>query len=305
MRPSQYALPLTTVLFCGLLLVCFALYYPGLQGGGVLDDGANLERLGSLAESPHYLVDVVVGNQSGPLGRSLSMLTFAMSWLAAQGDIRVFKYHNLLLHLLTAAVMFLLSLRLFDATGAKGARVPLLITALWLFAPLHVSTVLYVVQRMAQLSGFFVLAGLYLYAVGRQRMCERGGGWWCIGAAQLCGVAAALAKENGALYWPLQLLVEACFFHGAAAVSREAKILRTASMTIVLVGILGLIAGLLVYREPLLSPFARRDFTLVERIYTEARILWQYVFRLVWPWQDSWRRWRHCEDQSHVRSFLL
>lgn len=55
------------LLLWGLLVLCAWLYWPGLGGPAMLDDGVNLRVIYSLQESPEYLRDVVLGNSSGPL----------------------------------------------------------------------------------------------------------------------------------------------------------------------------------------------------------------------------------------------
>ena len=71
---------------------------------------------------------------------------------------------------------------------------------MWLFHPLHVSTVLYVVQRMAQLSSLFVVLGLFVYCRYRLRWAESGSSAGELVTAALwlllITLAAVLAKEN-------------------------------------------------------------------------------------------------------------
>ena len=52
-----------------------------------------------------------------------------------------------------------------------------LAAAIWLLHPLHVSTVLYTVQRMAQLSALFSLVTLLLYSLGRDRQIAGSTAW--------------------------------------------------------------------------------------------------------------------------------
>jgi hypothetical protein len=270
------------------LLVCFWLYRVGVNGPTILDDAVNLQELKSLEENPRYLLDFVLGNGAGLFGRPLAMFSFALSWLSGPGDVVVFKQHNLLLHLLNASLVFLLSLRVLELSNhGRSAWTSLLVALLWLFAPLHLSTVLYVIQRMAQLSALFVLAGLYLYAVGRQRLEKTGRGWgWLLGA-QFCGVLAALSKENGALYWPLQMLFEFCFHSGTGAGSPAARIVRTANKVLLATGIVVVLGALIGYADIFIGPYERREFTLLERVLTEARVLWQYVWAFAWPMQPG------------------
>ena len=134
---------------------------------------------------------------------------------------RAFKAVNLALHLACGVVLFALTRALaglrVDARAARTAA--LLACALWLLSPLLVSTVLYTVQRMAQLATLFSLAGLLCYVHGRRR-----GSRAAVAAAfGLCWPLAALSKENGALLPLLALLVEWWWLPCDARCSRNVR----------------------------------------------------------------------------------
>lgn len=80
--------------------------------------------------------------------------------------------------------------------------------SLWLFHPYFVSTTLYVVQRMAQLTTLFSLVGIIGYLKARCYVMEKPI-FAYISMAFILGVSTLLAtfsKENGALL-PLLILV--------------------------------------------------------------------------------------------------
>src|SRR3546814_3789435 len=68
----------------------------------------------------------------------------------------------------------------------------LFVTAIWLLHPLHVSNVLYIVQRMNLLATLFTLAGLLCYAEGRISMMA-GRAW---GLALSIGGLAQIGRAN-------------------------------------------------------------------------------------------------------------
>src|SRR3546814_5144176 len=66
------------ILLPGMLTICFRLYSPGLHGPFVFDDWANLPALNGFGDGIHRGLTFwwyVLGNNSGPLGRPLSMLS--------------------------------------------------------------------------------------------------------------------------------------------------------------------------------------------------------------------------------------
>src|SRR5690606_1976486 len=84
----------------------------------------------------------------------------------------------------------------------KARAIALLVTAIWLLHPMQVSTVLYVVQRMAQLSAFFTLLALIAYVTGRVA-AERGEHSrslvYLFAIFPVAMLAAMFCQEHGAL----------------------------------------------------------------------------------------------------------
>ena len=252
----------------------------------MLDDGANLQPLRVLQERPDYALDVIFSNDSGPLGRPLSMASFVIDAVFFDASVAMFKQHNLLLHLLIGCLIMLFLLQLLQhQKSGHYALLSLLAACAWLFAPMYVSTVLYVVQRMAQLAALFSLAGLSLYVWGRIRQQSDAGGWLLILFGLGVGGLAVFAKENGIVFWPLLLLTELVFFSLKAKRERDQSILRMAVFKIMPVLIA---AGLLVALFNLsrfLEVYYLRDFTLWERILTQSRVLFTYIFQMLFPFR--------------------
>ncbi|MGR8918212.1 MAG: hypothetical protein ACU85V_01235, partial [Gammaproteobacteria bacterium] len=195
------------------LLATALIYLPGLAGGLLFDDLLNLAPVAALGADPTVSAvwEVVTGNRSGPTGRPLAMASFVADALAFGFDPGVLKRTNLALHLVNGLLVYVLAGLVFARQLDRGLACALaaLAAALWLLSPVHVSTVLYAVQRMAMLSAFFVLAGCVLYVTGR-RALDAGrprAGWAAMAAAVLgCWPLAIFSKENGAVL-PLLLLV--------------------------------------------------------------------------------------------------
>ncbi len=216
------------------------------------------------------------------------MLTFIGNQLLEAGEVWAYKYTNLLIHLLAGAVLFWLAGRLLLERPELAPRrwtLALWIAAVWLLAPIQVSTVLYVVQRMAELAALFVFAGLLAYTVGRQNLASRPvlGGVLIGSSVLLWWPLATLSKENGALLLPLLLLVEIYFFGFRTPRPAARRIL--AGLFVVLLGIPAgvLLVKLTLHPALLLGGYASRDFTLEERLLTEGRVLFSYVRALIVP----------------------
>jgi hypothetical protein len=285
------------------LLLCGWVYSPGLDGPAFLDDAVNLRVLDKLDERPELIFDVVKGNASGPLGRPLSMFSFGLERIYLDRGLRGTKQTNLVLHLLTGSVLLLLTLSLCRGLRlANPAIAALAVSTLWLFSPMFVSTVLYTVQRMAQLATLFSLLALWCYCQGRSELGRplRTASWLLAGV--ICLVLAVLSKENALLVVPLVLLLEAQVFRYRANSAAASARLRQLHLAVLALGVT-VVIGVLIY-EPgyILNGYLSRDFTLTERLLTQLRILWSYVWQLLWPHADVLGLY---QDDQQVSDSLL
>lgn len=270
-----------------LALLSVWIYWPGLDGPVLLDDAANLERVQALAAEDGFVADVLTENRSGPLGRPVSMASFMLDLYLLDGGIRGAKLTNVLLHAATSGLVLLFCLQLFRALGYSREReLALWVAALWLLAPLFVSTVLYMVQRMAQLATFFSLLACWAYLCWRRSRSLWGWSMLWLLLSLLAVVLAVLSKENGVLALPLLLLIEL-----AVLQPRDRALPQLPTHTVTLarlhaallaLGVLATLAYLALYLDSLEASYQRRDFSLWERIITQPRILWLYVGQLLY-----------------------
>ncbi len=278
---------MTGTVFYALMGIVWLAYRPGLGGGLVFDDLINLEPLADFDNGLLTWRELVSGNVSGPLGRPLAMLTFAFNVAASGTDVWSYKFTNLAVHLLCGCLVFWLSGRLFRNVQELAAHRwswALWVAGLWLCSPLFVSTVLYVIQRMAQLSALFTFAGLLLYAVGRQNIDGRfaGGAVLILSAFVICWPAATFSKETGALF-PLLAWITEIFIFRFQGPPRVRRLLRALYFVTLAVPAAVVLIVVLLKPDLVLAGYQFRDFTLSERLYTEARILFDYLRQLLLP----------------------
>ncbi|MDG1461940.1 MAG: hypothetical protein P8R04_00090, partial [Gammaproteobacteria bacterium] len=278
-----------------LFILVTSLYWIGLGGPYIFDDGP------ALTGNAYLKIDgteldawrtASLSSDSGPLRRPLAMLSFAINYVSSDGLTNFsVKLVNLGIHLGCGSLVYLLALVVLrrgvpGLNPASAGRIALLATALWLLAPLHVSTVLYAVQRMAQLATLFTLAGLCLFAYRRDSWAEQGASLGDFFATSLwlmlLLLLAVLSKENGiVLVWLLTVL-EITLFRGQWAGQKFYWLnLLGWSAFLAPLALVGLI--LVVAPEKLLGGYDGRDFTLVERLLTQLRLLWQYLSWMVFP----------------------
>lgn len=266
------------------LALCYWVYSPGLAGPFLLDDRINLAGLEVLQDGARFTPDVVTGNASGPLGRPVSMLSFAGSWLAGGGfEPHVFKQHNLMLHLLSGCLVFWLAFLLLSALRiADRELIAAMAAAMWLLSPLLLSTVLYVVQRMAQLACIFVLLSLIFFSKARlSARIPQALALYALTVLSL--VLAVLSKETAVVGALLLLLLECAVFRPSPPSPMYARLEKTGATVLVATSVVLLLAIASGWLSDGALSYWNRDFTLWERVMTQFRVLLDYVAGLLWP----------------------
>jgi len=282
MRTLQFQRSFVLLLVAMLLAV--AMYWAGLHGPLLLDDSNNLALVPEWLAGRASLAAVLHSGE-GMFGRPLSMASFALSaWLGGYTPF-AFKLGNLLVHLASGAILYLLIGRMArrdDRLRAHARVIATLVSAAWLLHPLHASTVLYAVQRMAQLSALCMLLGMWWYMLVRARLEERP--TWQAMAGLFLGiplltVAGFLAKENAVLLPALCLVLELGCFAGAL---RPRAVWAFFGLGLLLPFVLGTI-WIALGPMRLFDAYIRRDFDWQERLLTQARALCDYLGQILVP----------------------
>lgn len=278
---------LLALLVLALIAISIAIYWPGLHGPVLLDDVPNLLPVSEWLTGQYDWRFVVFGNHSGLLGRPVSMATFLLD-AAITGSMATssFKPTNLAIHVLCGLAMLWLAVQIFrrwEPTRRNARWYALALAAAWLWLPLNVDTVLYIIQRMAQLAALFMLLALGCYMTAREaiKRGQRGGRLllW-IGVPSLT-LLAALSKENGVLAFPLALVLELFLFRESGMPRPVGiKLFFALMVALPLLAVLAYVAG---HPGFVLNGYAGHDFTLTQRLMTEPRVLWNYVQTLLVP----------------------
>ena len=156
------------------------LYWPGLFGDYIFDDPANIldnQKIAITSLDLNSLKTAWYSGDAGPLGRPISMLSFALNHYFTGFEPFYFKLTNLFIHLINGLLVFIISLKLFQWLSHQYQRISFestsylacLVSLIWLIHPLNLTSVLYVVQRMTSLSTLFGLFALAIYCFWRTR----------------------------------------------------------------------------------------------------------------------------------------
>lgn len=270
-----------------LALATLAIYWRGLSGPFLLDDGVTFPVIERWLAGQASFAEAVLGRGSPWAGRPVAMASFALS--AALGGVEPFSFKlgNLIVHLLCAALVWQLLRRLLALDPRLSAQAPLLATiasAIWLLHPIQVSTVLYSVQRMAQLSTLLVLAAVLVYLIARQEIAAgqlRSARSKLFLTFPLLVLLGLLSKQNAAVAPLICAVVEwTCFKRDGAA----ARPIYAFFGLFLWAPALLVLATLLIAPQLLLGGYSEWDFTLAQRLMSEPRALMAYLGHIALPY---------------------
>lgn len=275
-----------------LLVAVFAgvVFTPGLPGAFVFDDIPNIVNNSSIHLSQLSvagLYEVIATPQISGTMRGLPTLTFALDFWRAGGvaDPATFKVTSIVIHGLTAFVLAWFFRSLLLIAGMPERRVawlaPMLALA-WAVHPLQVSSVLYVVQRLQTMGTLFLVIALLAYLHARRAQIEGRSGRTCLLSGVLAWAFALGCKEDSVLLPAYTLALELTVLRFAAADARVAAILRRGYC----LATLGAVLFYLFWAVPHYwrwEPHTMRDFTTLERLLTQPRVLCMYLWQIVVP----------------------
>jgi len=273
-------------LLLALMILCWLVYMPGLQGGFVFDDFPNIAD-NSGVQPTHFSLGTLAGaalsSPASDFKRPLASLSFALNYLATGLDPFWMKVTNLILHLLNGLMAWLVLRRILAQVFVPTTRATLVAAVVaggWLLLPINVTAVVYVVQRMESMANLAVLIGLWGYIRSRQQtFCDGRGriaSWLWIAVPTALGT---LAKETAVMLPVYAFMTELILFRfQRPALPRSTRDTNIVLLFAVLLAIPACI-GLAWLLPRMLAPatWQTRDFTLEQRLYSELRIVADYV----------------------------
>jgi len=274
------------------LATASAVYLQALHGGFLFDDFPNIVDNTSIhltSLSLTGLIDSLDGARAGPLGRPVSVMSFALTHWTFGLDPYAFKATNLVIHLVNGVLvgwfvsLFLSVLSLQGLTDGMRRWLPLWVATAWLWHPIHFVAINMAVQRMTLLAAMFILLGLIAHLSAVRTFDEgRSGRGRVLVAWGICWPLAVFSKETGLLFPVFVLLITLFAGNVATLTNRRSLVLSGATIAVA-----GLSMAWRIGWSWLEAGYAVRDFGLVERLMTEARVLWFYLSQILLPSYDS------------------
>lgn len=301
-RPLFKKKILCLVVVSSLLYALFHLYSMGLPGEFFFDDYPNIvdARYVKISDiSVPSLIKVAKSGNSGPFGRPIATLSFAIDYYFWGLSPDHYKKTNIVIHLLNTIFLFIflrfICYRFFKAKNQVSKNKALIISLigafLWGAHPLHVSTVLYIVQRMALLSTTFCLISLIVYSYARNEMIKEKAlvGIRPFKSVSLLSIVmlfmglSILSKENGLVTIALLFLTEIIVFNFFSVSRFDKNLLIIFYLVFLVIPALYFLGSIGIEPHGLIRGYDSREFSFVERVLTQPRILWHYIKWIIIP----------------------
>jgi len=277
--------------FIGIVVVIFSIYFEGIiYSSFILDDFANFKDLSGIKGITDIegIIGYTFNGVAGKSGRPISLFSFALQANAWPDKAFFFKIVNFAIHIINGYLIYSLILLILKTqtkltTHHKANLFALFGAFIWLVHPIQVSTVLYSVQRMTELSTLFVLFGLVLYLNGRalldNNIKSKKGYFYITFGVVLGGYIGVLAKENAILLCLYIILINNILYRN------RYFYLQKYWSSIFLYLPLVILFGYLIYISfPYINTeYPLRTFSAKERLLTEFKVVNDYLSLFFFP----------------------
>ena len=289
---ASAAVPGAALVAAGAILIVFLVL---LVYHDVPDNTFHFDDAHNITENRYARIDTLTfgalkaAATESPLNRRwIPNASFAVDWWRGGGEPRPFLTTNLWLHALTAAAVFLLLTVIVSSTiggVSRGAIVAAWVGAVtWAIHPINVQAVTLIVQRMTQLACLFSVLCVLFYLLARMSDRRRVKGLLFV-VSLLALLLGAVSKENA---WIVPVLV---YLAELGVVRNHRPLFPTVLERMAAVGVVSVTAITFVVTVAGAGPVYRylegayrtRDFTMVERLLTQPRVVLYHMSQIVWP----------------------
>lgn len=278
-------------------IVVIVSYQNILEGPFLFDDYGNIVGNDHIYLSSLTLTNIneVFSPNQNSANRKIANLSFALNYYFGQLNPVGFHFINILIHIVNGWLIFCLFQWYFKriCLGSQWHVVILsgVASLWWVTNPIQTNAVTYIVQRMTSLSTMFCLAALLFYLKAKSITGSKpllfsvsNQSIFFYIASSTSWVLALLSKEMAAIFPLLIIIHEVYFFDLYARFKTKQK-----RYTLFLLFILALLVIEIFYFlgpyfwERILQGYSHRDFSLLERLLTEPRVVFHYISLFLYP----------------------
>jgi Flp pilus assembly protein TadD len=278
---------LKTSLTALTIFLVFLIYSSNLDGPFLFDDGSNITNNSAIRLTRLSWSGLKEAATNSPLSnRPLAYISFALNYYFHSYRTVGYRTINILIHMSAGLFLFLfikttLSLPTLRSRYGNSSWLPYIAVLIWLVHPLQIQSVSYIVQRMNSMASMFYILSMLCYA--RARLGQSATvNWLWAAACILSGLLALGTKETAATLPLFILLYEWFFFQDLSGKWLKRHLPFLFGLAILFLGVS------LIYLdghplEKILARYEMRDFTPLQRVLTELRVLILYLSLLIYP----------------------
>jgi tetratricopeptide (TPR) repeat protein len=263
------------------------IYADMLTGPFIFDDKINIE------DNPHIRITEITFKSlaaaafDSPLPRRpVANISFALNYYLHGDNVVGFRLLNIIIHIISGILLYFFIRATFRTPALQSwntnARwISFFAAAVWMVHPLQTQSIGYIVQRMNSLAAMFYILSFLLYAYFRMSPQKRSKVWLLAGCI-LAGILALGSKENSATLPFFIILYEWYFFENLSLKWFKNHFLKITGLFLLMAAIALIYLG----ADPLdkiLAGYKIRNFTPIERILTEFRVVIFYISLFLWP----------------------
>jgi hypothetical protein len=271
-----------------IILLSLLIVSLGLGGQFIFDDIANIVSNNYLeikSLEPIELVQASFSGNSGPLKRPLAYFIFSLTIYIFGKQTFYFELINMLLHSLNALLVYYAIKKILLFTKCevdyKTSHVLVIGISIWFIHPINSSSIFVAVQLMNVLSATFFLLGLNLYLTIRARNSDSLFNYFkALFFATITSFIGALSKENCLLLLPVLIVLEKTIISSSNNQNRTNSFIFNLSAAILVLSLVYIITSPPQY---FVNAYSHRDFTLAERLLTQTRVIFYYIYLFLNP----------------------
>ncbi len=289
-----------------LILIVFFIYSNTLHVPFLFDDVNNIISNPHIRMTELSLDSLTAAAMKGHLkNRPVANISFAMNYYLNGYHVSGYHLFNILVHIISGIFLYyfiLITRRVYPCPALAHRAIPIFAAAIWMVHPIQTQSVTYIVQRMNSMSSMFYMIAMFLYVKARLLMLERQEDVQKFKNGKLisvtnpypvsvylfflgsltAGIMAVGAKEVAATLPLFLFLYEWFFFQDMRGSWLKHNFFRFSGVLV-----LFLIFALLYLGENPLAKigtmYDKRDFTMVQRLFTEFRVVIFYMGLLLFP----------------------
>jgi len=308
--PSLKKFGINILFILGSILLVSVLY------SGILESPFQFDDIYNIRENTHIRLNELTikglldaGIKSYASNRPVANISFALNYYF--GGYSVFGYHlvNIAIHLLTGLFLFLLMKEtlvivqkqeqsILVTSNTSPVNVAAAVALVWLVHPLATQSVTYVVQRMTSMAAMFSVLSMFCYVRGR---AGQGASRWFFYIGSILSWILAMGSKEIAAPLPFFVFLYEWYFLR----DLDAKWLKKQISLIIGIIVFGIIIIItFLGTNPLdviFGGYQIRDFTPIQRVLTEWRIVMLYLGLILIPY-PGWLNLDH--DITLSYSFL-